>query len=264
VEFVIAALTGMILGSFWNVCIHRLPRDQSLVNPPRSACPHCQTMIRAADNIPLVSFLMLGGKARCCGAAIPWRYPLVELLMTVFCVVAVAQHGVSAAAVKQAVFHGILLVLFFSDLAQMLLPDEFTLGGALAGLALAWWVPAPLGLADFTMIRIEPRWKSVINASGAGAVFGGFFWLVSEVYYRLRGRDGLGLGDVKMMLMLGAFLGLYQTAVTIFFASVLGAVVGIAVIAIQRSDYRTTEIPFGCFLAAAAWGVSMFGPQLPF
>lgn len=267
IEILVALLFGLIVGSFLNVCIYRLPRDLSLIKPARSFCPQCEKQIASYDNIPVLSYLLLGGKCRHCQARIPWRYPLVEALTAALFVLAVVQHGATLPAAKQAVFHAILIVLFFSDLEQMILPDEFTLGGTVVGLAFAWVVPAAWGLADmlrlFAGLSLTPVWRSMLNASSAAGLFGGIFYVLSEAYYRIRGVDGLGLGDVKMLMMLGAFMGVYHTGATLFFASIVGAVVGTVVLLVQRSDFRTTPIPFGCFLSASALGVSLFGPQLP-
>lgn len=261
-ELLLAALAGLLIGSFLNVCIYRLPRDLSVSRPPRSFCPQCEKMIAWYDNIPLLSYVLLKGKCRHCAAAIPWRYPLVEALTAGAFVLAVGQHGVGWFAAKQSILHAILIVLFFSDLEEMILPDEFTLGGAVAGLILAWFVPSQIGLADVSPIPFNEHLRSVINASAAGGFFALTFWITAEVYYRVRDREGLGLGDVKMMLTLGAFMGLYQTALVILLASVVGAVVGGALIYWQRGSLSTTEIPFGSFLAAAAVIVSISNPGL--
>jgi leader peptidase (prepilin peptidase) / N-methyltransferase len=260
VEVAIAFLFGLLLGSFANVCIYRLPRDLSVAGP-RSECPFCEKTIAWYDNVPILSYFLLKGRCRNCKEPISWRYPIVELLVAAFCALAVYQYGFTLPALKQALLHFILVTLFFTDLETFILPDEFTLGGCLLGVALAWWYPSPWGLGNMIGFK-DDAFRSLFNASASAGVFGAIFWAVSELYYRLRGMDGLGLGDVKMMMLLGAFLGLYHTTLVVFLASLSGALIGSALILAKKQSLRDTELPFGVYLASAGILISLFGKGL--
>ena len=255
----LALLAGLLIGSFLNVCVYRLPRDLSVVRP-RSYCPHCEKTIVWYDNIPLVSYFALGRRCRHCGERIPVRYPIVELATALAFAVCVAALGPSLAALKYAIFSAILITLIASDLEERILPDEFTLGGAAVGLALAAFVPLD---AEFISLLIGgswgPRGHSLVE-SAAGALIGsGSIWLVGFLYEKIRHREGLGLGDVKMIAMIGAFLGLRLALVTLMLASLLGAVGGLAYILATRKKASTYELPFGSFLGLAALIVGLFG-----
>jgi leader peptidase (prepilin peptidase)/N-methyltransferase len=258
-EALVTALFGLLIGSFLNVCIYRLPRDLSVVRP-RSFCPNCGAPVAAYDNIPVLSFLLLGGKCRSCKAPIFWRYPLVELLTAASFFSAVAQFGLTGAALRLAVLSALLIVLAFTDIEDRILPDEITIGGTVFGWFLALADPMPGGVVTLLL----PPGRTAAGESLAGAVLGGAIpalalWTVGLVYHRVRGREGVGFGDVKMLLMLGAFLGFETTMLTVIAASVFGSLAGLAMVAIKGREASLYELPFGSFLAAAALAIAHFG-----
>ncbi len=264
IELLLAALLGLIIGSFLNVCIYRLPRDLSVASPSRSFCPSCENTISWYDNIPVLSYLILGGKCRSCQAGIPVRYPLVEALTALSFALAVWQWGISGDALRLSFFAVCLIALFFTDLETRILPDEITLGGTLVGWVLAWFFPLPFDLITMLLPEgLSPSWQSLIVSVCGGVVPAAGLWLIGEFYFRIRGREGLGFGDVKMMLLLGAFLGLEKTILTIIVGSVSGSVVGLTLLAIKGKQAARYELPFGTFLAAAGLLVAFLFMNIP-
>jgi leader peptidase (prepilin peptidase) / N-methyltransferase len=259
---VLAFIFGLLIGSFLNVCIFRLPRDLSVLKPARSFCPGCERTIAWYDNIPLLSYALLRGRCRRCKEWIPLRYPLVELATGVAFAVCAAAFGLTVVSLKYALFCAILIDLTATDFEERILPDEFTLGGTIAGVALAAFVPMPIELAHLVLpimgVHLSPRWVSVIESGVAAGVGSGFIWFVGWFYHKIRDREGLGLGDVKMIGMVGAFLGLEAALMTLLVASVLGAVGGMAYILIRKEDASTYELPFGSFLGIAAMLVAVY------
>ena len=258
-EALVAALAGLLIGSFLNVCIYRMPRDLSVVKP-RSFCPECNQMIAWYDNIPVISYLVLAGRCRRCGHRIPMRYPIVELLTAAAFVCAVRFLGPTVAAAKYCAFGAILIALVFSDLEERILPDEFTLGGTALGVIFAAFVPPTGGI--LRLIFFSPgkeRLLSVADAVFAAGLCAGALWGVGALYQKMRHREGLGLGDVKMVAMIGAFLGLQGALLTLILGSLLGAIVGLAYVWFTGKDASTYELPFGTFLGVAALGVGFFG-----
>jgi leader peptidase (prepilin peptidase)/N-methyltransferase len=259
IEAALAALAGLLIGSFLNVCIYRLPRDLSVV-APRSFCPECDKPIAWFDNIPLISYLLLRGHCRKCGERIPMRYPMVELLTAASFFCAVWMLGPTPAAIKFCVFSAILITLVFSDLEERILPDEFTLGGTAAGVIFAAFVPFNWGIVRALFYRLDnPRLVSMAESLFAALFCGGTLWLIGALYQKFRHREGLGFGDVKMVAMIGAFLGLQGALLTLIAGSLLGAVVGLCYIWFTGKDASTYELPFGTFLGIAALGVGFFG-----
>lgn len=260
----LAVLAGLLIGSFLNVCIYRWPREESVVQP-RSRCPQCLAPIAWYDNVPLLSYLLLRGRCRGCGAAISIRYPVVELLTAVFYAVVAARFGLDLFALKVALFGSMLLVLFFTDLAEFILPDEITLGGILLGLALSVFIPVDSGLATLLFVlsgTAAPRWVvSLVDAASSALILGGFLLLVGEVYYRLRKIEGLGLGDVKMVAMMAAFWGISQTVLILVLSSLVGAVSGILIVVIGRKQWHYA-LPFGSYLAATGIVVTLWGDAI--
>jgi leader peptidase (prepilin peptidase)/N-methyltransferase len=257
-----AFLLGLVIGSFLNVCILRIPEKKSIVLPA-SACPKCGAPIRPYDNIPVLSYLLLGGKCRSCKTRISPMYPLVELSTGLLFLACFEVFGVTAETLKWAVFSAILIVLVFTDLRERILPDVVNFTGLALGLALSLFTKPSDGAALWLANRIFdfPPPAPVLSFVDAilGAAFGsGLLWAISEGYFRLRGREGMGLGDVKMMLMVGAFLGVRRTLLTILVGAVLGSVLGVAVILLRRKD-ANYELPFGTFLGMAALLVVFFG-----
>ncbi len=228
---VYAALVGLIVGSYLNVVIHRLPHQQSTVLP-RSRCPACGAPIRARDNLPVVSFVLLRGRCRDCHAPISLRYPLIELLTATLFAGCVLRFGVTPSAAGAALFCAALVALAAIDVEHFLLPDRITLPGLAVGLAaqplLAWGSP---------------------TGALQGALFGGGILLVMAGLWELaRGIEGMGLGDVKMLAMIGAFLGVHGVVVTLLCASLAGSVVGLTLLARGAIELQG-KLPFGLFLA---------------
>jgi leader peptidase (prepilin peptidase) / N-methyltransferase len=255
-------LLGLVIGSFLNVCIVRIPERKSVVGPS-SACPKCGAPIRAYDNIPVLSYLFLRGKCRKCKAQISPLYPAVELLTALLFFGCYLEFGLTPETVKWAAFSALMIVLVFTDLRERILPDVVNYTGLAIGLGISLFTRPTDGTAQWLSNRLfaYPPPTPALSLADAvlGAAFGsGLLWLVSEAYFRWRRREGMGLGDVKMMLMAGAFLGAKRTLLTIFAGSVLGSVLGLAFILARRkgSDY---ELPFGSFLGMAALLVVFFG-----
>jgi leader peptidase (prepilin peptidase)/N-methyltransferase len=255
-------LFGLIIGSFLNVCIVRIPGGKSVVLPS-SACPQCGAAIRPYDNIPVLSYLLLAGKCRKCKTKISAVYPAVELLTGLLFLACYESFGLTAEALKWAVFSAIMIVLVFTDLRERVLPDAVNYTGLGLGLALSLFTKPSDGTAVWLANRMFdfPPPAPVVSLADAlfGAAIGSsLLWLVSEAYFRLRGREGMGLGDVKMMLMAGAFLGARRTLLTIFTGSILGSILGLLFILARRKDSEY-ELPFGTFLGMAALLVVFFG-----
>jgi len=243
-------LVGLVLGSFLNVCIHRLPLGESVVHP-RSRCPKCKKLILWYQNIPLFSWLALRGKCGNCGVRISIRYPFVELLSGAGMLALWMAYDSSTAFLIAAPFALALLVLFFTDFDHQLLPDAVTLTGFGAGVALAWFNPF-LG---------DPGWGRVTAALTGAALGSGVLWGIGAVYSKLRGVEAMGMGDVKMMAMVGAFTGPSGVLFTIFAASLVGAVVGLMLIPLRGRSLQHA-LPFGCFLAPAALTALLVGRQV--
>ena len=253
---------GLVIGSFLNVCIHRMPRGQSIVSPG-SNCPHCHHSIRAWENIPVFSYLFLLGRCRSCGGKIFWVYPLVETTSAVSFYFLFLKFGISLPFLINVVFFAILIILVFVDLFERILPNVLTLGGSVLGLLVS-----PLQSSDFFQnpgLRPEQIavWTHYID-SGLGVLMGGgLLWVVAALYLKLRKIEGMGFGDIKMVAMVGAFLGWRHAWLTILLGSLLGALIGSAFIFLYRKGARY-ELPFGSFLGLAAmvttlWGREMFG-----
>ena len=253
---------GLIIGSFLNVCILRIPLSESVVLPA-SHCPKCGTWIKPYDNIPVVSWLVLAGRCRKCKARISPMYPMVELATGLLFVACYLVFGLSAEALKWTIFGALMIVLTITDMRERILPDKVNFVGLALGLLLSLFTRPVDGTALWLANRLFafPPPEAALSFAdaliGAGAA-SGLLWLVAEGYFRSRGREGMGLGDVKMMAMAGAFLGLQRALLTILLGSLLGSIIGVAVIAIGRKG-RDFELPFGTFLGAGAMLVVFFG-----
>jgi leader peptidase (prepilin peptidase)/N-methyltransferase len=258
-----AAVLGLLIGSFLNVCIYRLPKDESVVRP-RSRCIFCGQTIRWYDNIPVLSFLLLRGRCRECGGTISWQYPLVEAATAVLFVVIAMRFGPTLAGVRAAVFVAMMLALGVADLNDRILPDEITLGGAAAGVLFSLLHPLPpgiaAGLAGLSGWHPGRLAASLLESLAGAAISAGLLWGVAEAYYRIRFREGMGLGDVKMMLLIGAFFGVLPAFWTVLLASVLGAVIGLVFVILFRKG-MAYELPFGTFLAMAGILVMVWGHE---
>jgi len=259
---IFVALFGLVIGSFLNVCIVRIPLGKSIVMPS-SACPKCGAAVKPYDNIPVLSYLILRGKCRSCKNPISPIYPVVELLTGFLFWACYWTFGLTPEALKWAAFSAIIVVLVFTDLRERMLPDVVNFTGLGIGLFLSLFTPPGDGTALWLSRRVfefpppEPV-ISLVDAVLGALLGGGILWLVGVVYFKLRGREGMGFGDVKMMLMAGAFLGLKRTLLTILTGSLLGSLLGFIFILARRkqTDY---ELPFGSFLGLAAILVTFFG-----
>lgn len=233
-----AAALGLIVGSYLNVVIHRLPRRESTVTP-RSRCPHCSTLIRARDNVPVLSFLLLGGRCRDCHSPISWRYPLIELLTSVCFVLSFQLYGFTAGGLIAAVFCALMIVLAGIDIDHLILPDRLTLPGIVLGLALHAWQPSWL------------PWATLREAAVGAVLGGGVLLAMSGLWYLLRRVEGMGLGDVKMLAMIGAFLGWKGVLVSLFLAALTGTLRALP--SLLSGGLRPMHrLAFGPFLAFGA------------
>jgi len=247
----LAGIFGLLIGSFLNVCIYRLPRDLSVVSP-RSFCTGCGGQISWFDNIPVLSYVLLRGRCRQCGERIPWRYPLVEILTIVLFVIVTVRYGASLATCKWCLFEALLVALFFTDLEERILPDEFTLGGGIAGLVFAFFVRVPGFFSEFFLTH-SPFWvQSLFEAGLAAVIMTVPIWLLSILWARLRKREVLGMGDLKLLPMLGVFLGLDQGISALLIGSITGVVIGGGYIFISKQKASTYELPLGSFFCLGA------------
>ena len=261
---ILALMFGLVIGSFLNVCIHRWPRGRSVVKP-RSHCVRCRKLIAWYDNIPVISYIALGGACRHCGKRISLRYPTVELFTGFLFFFFVWTLGPTLEALKMCVFTAMLVALTFSDLEKRLLPDELTLGGTLIGVIFAIFVPVPDLTAQFLLwiagLNLEgrPQWiaESLLGAGLPAFFLYGGGWL----YYKFRHREGLGLGDVKLIAMVGSFLGLRGALLTLILGSIAGSVIGYGYIKATGKDAAEYQLPFGTFLGLSAIAAAMAGQK---
>jgi len=236
-------LLGLAVGSFLNVCIYRVPLGRSVVSPG-SRCPQCDTALGWIDNIPVVSYVLLGGRCRKCRTAISMRYPIVELITMAVFLLHYYVFGLDPILVPRLIFACAMIVLFAIDLEHHLLPNVITLPGIVIGFA-------------FSLLLPPGPVSSLIGM----LVGGGVLWLIGETYYRFAGQEGMGGGDVKMLAMIGAFLGWKLTLITLVFSSVTGAIIGLALIVTRRGDMKYA-LPYGTFLALAALFASLQGEPI--
>jgi leader peptidase (prepilin peptidase)/N-methyltransferase len=241
---VAAFVVGAVVGSFLNVCIWRVPAGESVVYPP-SRCPGCGARIRSADNIPLLSYLWLRGRCRSCGVRISPRYPVVEAFTGVMFAVLLSRFGSSLVLGVYAAFVAALIVVTFIDLDHQIIPDAISLPGIAIGL-----LCAALGYGP-------PLLDSAIGV----VLGGGSLYAIAVGYHVLTGREGMGGGDIKLLAMIGAFLGWRGVLVTLVLGSFSGALVGITLILTRGADSRV-PIPFGPFLALGAVCALLFGAPL--
>lgn len=247
---VLVTVLGLLFGSFLNVCIHRMPQGRSIVRPG-SRCPSCGSTIRWYQNVPILSWIALRGRCASCRAPISARYPVVEALSGALLLALWKYQGPTAAFAVAAPFALAMVVLFFTDYDHQILPDVVTLTGLGAGLAVA---PVNPYLGDGALHRMA--------YAGLGAALGaGILWGIGAIYTRLRGVEAMGLGDVKMMAMVGAFGGPMGVLFTLFAASLVGAAVGLALIPL-RGKTLSDALPFGCFLAPSALAALLVGQRM--
>ncbi len=265
IESILAGLFGLIIGSFLNVVIHRWPRGRSVVKP-RSHCVRCRKTIPWYDNVPVLSYLILRGRCRYCGCRISLRYPLVELIGGLVFFYFVRTLGPTLPAYKMCALAALLIALVFTDLEKRLLPDQLTLGGILIGLAFAPFAPAPDDTANALFwlagVNLAGPAAALAHAAAAAIVPAGFLWAGGWIYGKVRHREGLGLGDVKLVAMIGVFLGLEATLLILLIGSLAGSVISVLYIWATKRDAASYQLPFGSFLSAAALAVALAGPRL--
>ena len=241
---IVPFLYGAIVGSFLNVCIYRMPIGLSVVSPP-SSCPNCKSKIAFYDNVPILSYLILGGKCRVCKTHISARYPMIEALNGALTAALFYKFGISVEFLAYFVFTSSLVVVTFIDLKYQIIPNAISLPGIAVGFGAAYFMPS-VGL----------------YSSGIGIIMGGGILLaIALSYLVLTGRNGLGIGDVKLLAMIGAFVGWQGVLVTIFTASFVGALIGVVII-IKYGKSAKFKMPFGPFLAFGALVHIYFGQYL--
>ena len=283
-------LFGLVIGSFLNVCITRIPAGVSIVSP-RSRCPGCGAPIKAHDNIPLVSWLVLGGKCRNCRQPISALYPTVEFVTGLLFVACYLSFAVSAHTVKWLFFSCLLLVLIVTDYRERILPDAVNWFGVGLGIAFASRIPPPGGIARMLLSRrlaaSAPSWSvGVLDALLGAILCGGLLWLAAAAYKLVRGREGMGFGDVKMMFLVGTFLGVRGAFLTVLIGTLLGTIIGVGIISVlfvsgwksklaaraSKMGLGTVttlrwaiasryQLPLGTFLGIAAFLVMFFAPD---
>lgn len=250
--YIITFVFGSLVGSFLNVCIYRLPRKLSIVLPS-SRCPACSAPVRPRDNIPLISFILLRGRCRHCRARISGRYPLVEALNALLFVLVVWRFGLGGHTPFFFAFCSAMIVITFIDLDFQIIPDAITLPGIITGL-IAGSLILPDPFDRFSSLGFR---ESIIGLAAGGAIF----FLIAEVSYRILRQEAMGGGDIKMMAMIGAFMGWKSVLLTTFSGSLLGSIVGISFMVLTGKG-RRTKIPFGPFLAAGALISLFYGQEL--
>jgi leader peptidase (prepilin peptidase)/N-methyltransferase len=251
-----AAALGLIVGSFANVCIHRLPLGERIGSPP-SRCPGCRKPIRPWDNIPILSYLLLRGRCRACGTPISIRYPLVEAANAAAWWGVAVLYGPTLGAGIAMPLVSALLILSLIDLDHHILPDVITLPGIVAGLAASLAVHRTGAAGHAGLLGGAYLWEAAAAAATGYAVFA-LMAFAGRKYY---GQEALGRGDWKLAAMLGAFLGFKGLLLTVFIGSLLGAAVGLSLVALRKAT-RTTAIPFGTFLGVAGIAVVLAGAPL--
>jgi len=261
---------GAIIGSFLNVVIHRLPREQSIVFP-NSSCPKCHARIKAYDNIPILSFLILRGQCRGCGVPISPRYPAVEALTALLFVAVTWHDGWSFALGFDLAFAAAILALIFIDAEHMILPNAITYPGILFALITRAVVPYLAGPGHFDDLpqlitylpATYPPWVvSIIGAALGALVGGGSLWLMGFLWEKLRGVEAMGLGDVKMMFMVGAYLGWRLTILTILIGAFSGSLTGVSLMVRRGSRDLQMMLPFGIFLGIGSLVSLLIGTRI--
>jgi leader peptidase (prepilin peptidase)/N-methyltransferase len=241
---IVAFIFGAVVGSFLNVCICRMPKDESVVAPP-SHCPNCDYRIRWYDNIPLFSYLILRGKCRGCGTHISLQYPLVELLNGLLTLALFLRFGPTLPFLVLFLFCSALVVITFIDLEHQIIPDEISLSGIVLGFVFSFFLHG----------------HSWLNSLLGILLGGGSLLLVAYSYQWLTGKEGMGGGDIKLLAMMGAFLGWKSVLFIVFASSLIGSIVGVTIMLVQKKDSKLA-IPFGPYLASAAVLYIFYGRQI--
>jgi len=268
--YIISGVFGVIIGSFLNVVIHRVPREESIVFP-NSRCPSCGATIAFYDNIPVLSYVVLGGRCRGCSIRISPRYPAVELLTAVLFVVVTWHDGISVALPFDLIFMTAIVALVFIDAEHMILPDVITYPGMAFAVAARIAIPLLTKTPHFDDVPSlmqgtlagMPIWVvSLVGAVIGALIGGGSLWLMGWTWEKLRGIEAMGLGDVKMMSMVGAYLGWRLTILTIFVGVLSGSLIGIVLMARQRERDMQMLLPFGVFLGLGSIAALLFGAPI--
>lgn len=240
---ILVAVIGVCVGSFLNVCIYRLPRHQSLMWPG-SRCTRCDRALSWYENIPVVSWMVLRGRCRTCREPVSWMYPAVEIVTALTFLSGYLLYGLTPIGAVRVLFACALIVLFVTDLQHKILPNVITVPGIVAGFLCSLLLP--------------PGWRDSLIGIVVG---GGSLFAIAEAYYRFRGQEGLGMGDVKLLGMIGAFLGWKLVLLTLVFASFAGSLAGGALIVSGRGNLKYA-LPFGTFLAVGALVASIWGAPI--
>ena len=249
----IVFIVGAVVGSFLNVCISRIPKGESVIHPP-SHCPKCQTPIPFFYNVPLLSYLLLRGRCCSCGERISFRYFAVELLMASLAVLLLYQFGLGLAFVVGFVFIAALIVISFIDLDVRIVPDVISLQGIVIGLVFS--VIGHYFIRD--SLDIVPTPLGALAGVLAG---GGFLLAVAWIYEKFTGVEGMGGGDIKLLAMIGAFLGWPSIPLTLFFSSLGGSIIGLSIMLVKGVD-RRYALPFAPFLCLGALVYLFFGREI--
>lgn len=270
VAYIFVFIFGAMVGSFLNVVIHRVPNEESIVFP-NSACPNCKKSIKPYDNIPILSWLILGGKCRNCKNPISPRYLFVEVLTGSLFMLVYSSIGLNEFLPVALIFTAAVVSLVFIDAEHMILPDVITYPLLIFALLVRLVFPLLFSTNYFSDFKVfplnqmqdSPVWLvSLVGAVLGALVGGGFLWLVGAVWKKLRGVDAMGLGDVKMMFAVGALLGWRLTLLSIFIGAFAGAVIGVFVIARQKEKDFQAQIPFGIFLGIGSILSLLFGERI--
>lgn len=246
-----AFILGTVIGSFLNVCIYRIPAGKSIVSPP-SSCPNCGHQIRWFENIPILSYLFLGAQCASCKSKISFRYPAIEILTGLLFVAVLYYFGFSAATVTYWIFVAALVTITFIDLDHQIIPDVISLPGIIVGFICSFFIP----------------WLSWVDSSLGVLLGGGILLSIAWLYEKIAHREGMGGGDIKLLGMLGAFLGWKAILPVVFISSLVGSLIGVPLMFLQKGDTKLA-IPFGPFLAFAAtvylfWGTDLVNWYLSF
>ena len=243
-NYMLIFILGLIVGSFCNVCIYRIPKNESIIYPA-SHCPKCRTTIRPFDNIPLLSYILLKGRCRNCGSKISIQYPIVEFLTGIIYLIIYLIYGLSIQSLIYTILSSALIIIAFIDLQEQIIPDIISLPGVVIGLILSFIVP----------------YMSFINSVLGVLVGGGIILIIALVGSKIFKKEAMGGGDVKLAAMIGAFLGWRYTIISLFLGFFLGALTGIILI-MAKIKKRKDAIPFGPFLALGSIITLLWGEKI--